>query len=140
MFSEFVPSKQVNLPWFNKKAKSLVRLRQKLYDRAKLTGNTTDWQTYRDVKSPLEEIVNYLMLYNTITQNHFGRTLSLRGKTIMGVTSINEGICSLPLLRLKVNFTVGWFYPNGKPSKHTISIRICQRRPQNSYTKLGWYH
>ena len=39
-----------NLPWFDKKAKSLVRLKQKLYNRAKLTGNTNDWQKYRNVK------------------------------------------------------------------------------------------
>ena len=54
MLSKYVPSKQLstrhNLPWFDKKAKSLVRLKQKLYNRAKLTGNTNDWQKYRNVK------------------------------------------------------------------------------------------
>ena len=39
-----------NLCWFDKKAKSLVRLKQILYNRAKLTGNTNDWHKYRNVK------------------------------------------------------------------------------------------
>ena len=50
MLSKYVPSKQLstrhNLPWFDKKAKS----NQKIYNRAKLTGNTNDWQKYRNVK------------------------------------------------------------------------------------------
>ena len=54
MLSKYVPSKQLstrhNLPWFHKKAKFLVRLKQKIYNRAKLTGNTNDWQKYRNVK------------------------------------------------------------------------------------------
>ena len=54
MVSKYVPSEQLstrhNLPWFNKKAKFLVRLKQKIYNRAKLTGNTNDWQKYRNVQ------------------------------------------------------------------------------------------
>ena len=54
MSSKYVPSKQLstrhNLPWFDKKAKSLVRLKQKLYNSEKLTGDTNDWQKYRNVK------------------------------------------------------------------------------------------
>ena len=50
MLSKYVPSKQLstrhNLPWFDKKAKS----NQKIYNREKLTGNTNDWQKYRNVK------------------------------------------------------------------------------------------
>ena len=50
MLSKYVPSKQLstrhNLPWFDNKAKS----NQKIYNRAKLTGNTNDWQKYRNVK------------------------------------------------------------------------------------------
>ena len=46
MLSKYVPSKQLstrhNLPWFDKKAKSLAPFKQKLYIRAK--QNTTDWQ------------------------------------------------------------------------------------------------
>ena len=50
MLSKYVPSKQLstrhNLPWFDQKAKSLARFKQKLYNRAELTGNTNDWHKY----------------------------------------------------------------------------------------------
>ena len=110
MLSKYVPLKQLstrhNLPWFDKKPRFLVRLKQKLYNRAKLTDNTNDWQKYWDVKKSTNHYLKKSQGHNVNSKlsdafenyntNHFGHTLIKSLRTIMG----------WPLLRRKVNFIV----------------------------------
>jgi len=44
-------SQRNRLPWFDKKAKSLTRQKQKLYNRARKSNTPEDWVAYRKVRS-----------------------------------------------------------------------------------------
>ena len=50
MLKKHVPVKQssswFSLPWFDKKAKVMVRRKQKMYNRAKKSGSPEQWQEF----------------------------------------------------------------------------------------------
>jgi len=59
LMSDDIPHKTINgrnrLPWFDRSAKSLVRKKQKLYNRARNTQRQEDWDAYHRVRYALQK-------------------------------------------------------------------------------------
>ena len=61
MMEKHVPSKKLttryNLPWFNKKLKTLVRRKHKLYNKVKQSKCTESWALYRHVQKQTNKVL-----------------------------------------------------------------------------------
>ena len=55
--NEFVPTKYVrrnnDLPWINRELKRKFKKRKRLYDHARLTKNSRDWEAYKKIKNEI---------------------------------------------------------------------------------------
>ena len=95
MLDKFVPTKVYRtwykLPSFDGTAKSLVRRKQKLYNRAKISNKPDHWNDYKHIQKLTNkhlkkahratQIRNYQMRWRKTIQNNFGITSSPSGMT-----------------------------------------------------------
>jgi len=84
---------QDKLPWINPQIKQKMKLRKRLYDKAKQTGNYTDWCDYKQARNEINTLLetahrNYCAsLFNdsSSSKKRFWHTLKQKGKIILGL-------------------------------------------------------
>ena len=98
--TKYIPSKldrsRDKLPWINSTIKCKMKLRKHLYDKAKQTGNYTDWCGYKQVKNEVNSLLE--TAHRNYCSNLFNDTSKSKKKFWSYIKSIrkdNTGIAPL---------------------------------------------